>query len=270
MRGGSSIRALDDIFEFTGVTNYDWTHPGGLTSWWKDNKAQQEQLPPLFTPSSLPSSPLGAGKYAVPPQVSNLDRRPHTTPVNHRLLLKAVKMSAQQVGVPSTERNTFVACVGNHPSAEERLTRWRARPTDMRAQPVSRLGSKTISSHPHLIGVPLQPLLVDSTPGGMMRAVVTCRLLPIGKLPRAPTIPPDLKQEELSCASFDIRNTDGTTDESNLAPTIAPVVTRKGKQRMLHHPPTPQESRQPPPTAPPGAMPTPTRAAPPPRTQTRK
>ena len=39
---------------------------------------------------------------------------------------------------------------------------------------------------------------------------------------------------------------------------------------MLHHPPTPQESRQPPPTAPPGAIPTPTRAAPPPRTRTRK
>ena len=38
---------------------------------------------------------------------------------------------------------------------------------------------------------------------------------------------------------------------------------------MLDHPPTPQESRQLPPTAPPGAMPTPTRAAPPPRTRTR-
>ena len=76
----------------------------------------------------------------------------------------------------------------------------------------------------------------------MMRAVVTC-ILATGLLPRAPAIPPDGKQEGLSCAAFDIRNTDGTTDESNLAPTIAPVVTRKGKQRMLHHPPTPQETR---------------------------
>ena len=62
----------------------------------------------------------------------------------------------------------------------------------------------------------------------------------------------------------------GDPDESNLAPTIAPVVTRKGKQRMLHHPPIPQESRQPPLTSPLGAMPTPTRAAPRPRTRTRK
>ena len=46
-------------------------------------------------------------------------------------------MSAQQVGVPSTKRKTFIACVQNHPSAEERLTRWRAILTDMRAQPVS-------------------------------------------------------------------------------------------------------------------------------------
>ena len=33
-------------------------------------------------------------------------------------------------------------------------------------------------------------LLVDSTPGGMMRAVVTC-LLATGILPKAPTLPPD-------------------------------------------------------------------------------
>ena len=72
------------------------------------------------------------------------------------------------------------------------------------------------------------------------------------------------------CLPLDIRTTDGTTDESDLAPTIAPVVSRKGKQRMIHHPLTPQESRQPPPTAPPGAIPIPTRAAPPPRTRTRK
>ena len=100
-----------------------------------------------------------------------------------------------------------------------------------------------------------------------MRAVVTCPLA-TGILPKTPITPP--YWEGLSCAAFDIRNTDGTTEESNLAPTMAPVITRKGKQRMLHHPPTPQESRQPPHTVPPGAMPTPTRAAPPPRTRTRK
>ena len=71
----------------------------------------------------------------------------------------------------------------------------------------------------------------------MMRAAVTY-LLDTGLLPRAPIIPPDGKQEGLACAAFDTRNTDGTTDESNLAPTIAPVVTRKGKQRIIHHPPT--------------------------------
>ena len=46
-------------------------------------------------------------------------------------------MSAQQVGVSSTKRKTFVVCVGNHLSAEERLTRWRDRLTDIRAQPVT-------------------------------------------------------------------------------------------------------------------------------------
>ena len=102
-----------------------------------------------------------------------------------------------------------------------------------------------------------------------MRAVVNC-LLVTGILPKAPTTPPDWGQEGLSCAAFDIRNTEGTTDESNLAPAIAPVVTRKGIQRMLHQSPTPQTSRQPPPTAPPGAMPPPTPVTPPSRTRTRK
>ena len=104
------------------------------------------------------------------------------------------------------------------------------------------------------------------------------------RLPKAPTVPPDWEQEWLSCEAFNIHNKDGTTEEtrieeelqhltteSNLAPIIAPVVTRKGKQRMLHHLPTPQESRQPPPTAPPGEMPPPpTPVAPPPWTRTRK
>ena len=102
-----------------------------------------------------------------------------------------------------------------------------------------------------------------------MRAVETC-LLATGILPRAPTTPPDWKQEGLSCAAFDIRSTNGTTDKSNLAPTIAPVVTRTGKHRMLHHPPIPQESREPPPMASPGAMPPPTPVTPPPWTRMRK
>ena len=249
-------------------------------------------------------------------------------------------MSAQQVGVLSTKRIIFVACVRNHPSAEERLTRWKARLTDMRVQPVrlgdfiGRGGSYCLkrkkgeqrifsfedhmvsSTRGHILGERPSPsayqpypsdvssledaqelhltdfakiatgfadytfpptlnrsaittLFVDSTPGGMMRALVTC-LLATGILPKTPTVPPDWEQEGLSCAFFDIRSTDGTTDESNLTPTIASVVIRKGKQRMLHHPPTPQESRQPPLTALPRAMPPPTSVAPPPRTRKRK
>ena len=125
-------------------------------------------------------------------------------------------------------------------------------------------------------------LLVDSTPGGMMRAVVTC-LLATGVLPKAPTIPPDWEQEGLSCEAFDTRNIDVTTyktpvqeelqnptKESDLTPVIAPVTTRKGKRRMLHHPPKPQESRQTPPTAPSGEMPPPSPVTPTPRTRTRK
>ena len=46
-------------------------------------------------------------------------------------------MSAQQVGVPSTKRRAFVACVRNHPSAEERLIRWKARLANMRVQLVT-------------------------------------------------------------------------------------------------------------------------------------
>ena len=53
-------------------------------------------------------------------------------------------------------------------------------------------------------------LLPNSTLGGMTRAVATC-LLTTGLLPRAPTIPWEEKQEGLSCATFDIRNTDGAT-----------------------------------------------------------
>ena len=115
----------------------------------------------------------------------------------------------------------------------------------------------------------------------MVRAAVTC-LLATGVLPKAPTIPPDWKQEGLSCGAFDICNIGGTADEtpiqeelqnptkeSNLIPVTAPVTTRKGKKKMLHHPPTPQESRQTPPTAP-SEMPPPPPVTPTPRTRTRK
>ena len=68
----------------------------------------------------------------------------------------------------------------------------------------------------------------------------------------------------------DTGRTPNPTKESNLTPVIAPVTTRKGKRRMLHHPPTPQESRQTPPTAPSGEMPPPPPVTPTPRTRTRK
>ena len=249
-------------------------------------------------------------------------------------------MSAQQVGVPSNKRKTFVACVRNHPNAEERLsTRWKARLTDMRVRPVTLgefigregsyflnrkkgeqkifsfedsimlltrghiLGEKPPSSGyqprssdvnsledaqelhltdsakiatrfedyifpPTLDRGAIAALLVDSTPGGMMRAVISC-LLATETLPKTPTIPPDWEQEGLSCAAFDTSHTDETTDEPNLATAIAPVVTRKGKQRILHHPQTSQDSRQPTPPASPGATPPPTPVAPPPRIRTK-
>ena len=129
-------------------------------------------------------------------------------------------------------------------------------------------------------------LLVDSTPGGMMRAVVTC-LPATGVLPKPLTIPLDWEQEGLPWEAFDnIRNMDrgiwetliqrevqNPTMKSSLAPITAPVVTRKRKQRMLRseHSPTLQESRPPPSTAPAGEVPPPlppvTSSS---RTQTRK
>ena len=127
---------------------------GGRTT--RYNRSSYHHCPHLHL---LPSPPLDAGKYAVPPTWTD-DLTPLLSTTGY--CWKAVEMSAQQVEVPSTKRKTFVACIRNHPSAEERLTRWRARLTDMRVQPISRLGSKTISSHPHLIGAPLPPFF--STP----------------------------------------------------------------------------------------------------------
>ena len=248
-------------------------------------------------------------------------------------------MPAQQVGVPSTKRKTFVACVRNHPNAEERLTKWKVRLTGMRGRPVTlgefigREGSYFLSrkkgeqkifsfkdaimslTRGHILGEKPPPsgyqphpsdvdsiedtqelhltdsgkiatgfedytfpptlnwsaiatLLVYSTPGGMIRAVITC-LHATGSLPKIPIIPPDWEQEGLLCAAFDVSHTDETTDEPNLATTIAPVVTRKGKQKMLHRPQTSHVARQPTPPASPGAMPPPTRVEPPARIRTK-
>ena len=129
-------------------------------------------------------------------------------------------------------------------------------------------------------------LLVDSTPGGMMRAVVSC-LLAAGVL-----LIPNWDQKGFSYEAFDnTRNMDRGIDETPIQeelqnPTtesvlyliIAPVVTRKGKQRMLQssHSPPLQESTAPtqePPTpmTPPGEMPPPpTPVTPLSRTPTRK
>ena len=49
---------------------------------------------------------------------------------------KAVEMSAQQVGIPSTKRRTFVGCVRNHLSAKGRLIKSKPKLTNMRVQPV--------------------------------------------------------------------------------------------------------------------------------------
>ena len=85
-------------------------------------------------------------------------------------------------------------------------------------------GFEDYTSPPTLNWNAIATLLADSTPGGMMRAVVTC-LLSTRILPKAPTIPPDWELEGLSCAAVGIHLTDGTTDESNLTLTVAPVVT---------------------------------------------
>ena len=87
----------------------------------------------------------------------------------------------------------------------------------------------------------------------MIRAALI-RFLATGVLPKAPTIPPDLEQKSLTYEAFDnIRIIDRRIDEtpmqkepqnppteSSLAPIIAPVVTRKGRHKLLqsdHSPP---------------------------------
>ena len=376
---GSSIRALSDIFEFTGITDHDWramectrvngrateaqfkrTCPGDpeYGSWVKSR-----ELEVIIENTSRRANELEEGQQGTTGAATNIV---HTfiSSQAHLLILEstpyllksanwmgdlspllsttgccweAVELSAQQVGIPSTKRKTFVAWVWNHPNAEERLARWKARLTDISVRPVTlgefigREGSYFLSrkksehkifsfedpimsltrghileEKPPLSGYQPHPsdvdsledaqelhltdfatiatgfedyifpptlnrsaiatLLVDSTPGGIMLAVITC-LLATGSLPKTPTISPDWEQEGLSCAAFNVSHTDETTDEPNLVTTIAPVVTRKRKQRMLHRSRTSHGSRQPTPPASPGKMPPPTPVAPPPQTQ---
>ena len=59
----------------------------------------------------LPSPPLDAGKYTIPPQVGNLNRRPYTTSVNHRLLLESGRdVSPTGRGPLNQEENIRSSC----------------------------------------------------------------------------------------------------------------------------------------------------------------
>ena len=180
MRGGGiGTRALDDIFEFTGVTDHDWralecaranglaisalferTCPGDpeYGSWVKSLKPEViigntsrrtnelEEGPQQgtaeeatiivqsFNSSQAHLLMLESTPYLLMSETWTADLSPLLSTTGY--CWKAVEMSAQQVGAPSTKR-TFVACVRNHPSAEERLIRWKARRTAMRVQLVT-------------------------------------------------------------------------------------------------------------------------------------
>ena len=181
MRGeeGGCIRALDDIFELTDVTDHDLkalecarangmatsamfkrTYPGDpeYGSWVKSLKPEAIIRKLSRRISELeegPQSKAGAATTIVQPFISSqahllmLESTPYLlksatwTAYLSQLLSstgyswKAVEMSAQQVGVPSTKNRTFVPCVRNHPSAEERLIRRKVRLTNMRVQSVT-------------------------------------------------------------------------------------------------------------------------------------
>ena len=163
MQGGGSIRALHAIFKSTRC------HRLRLDTPRRANELEEGQQGTAGAAITIVHTFISSQAHLL-----MLESTPYllksatwTDDLTHLLSTigycwKAVEMSAQQVGGPSIKRKTFVACVGNHPSGEERLTRWKARLIDMRAQPVSRLGSKTTSSNPHLIGAPLSPF--SSTP----------------------------------------------------------------------------------------------------------
>ena len=173
------IRALGDIFEFTGVTDRDWralgcacangkatsamfkrTCPGDpeYGSWVKSLKPEVIIGNTSRRTSELEEGPQGTARAATAIVQAFISSQAHllileSTPyrlksatwtTNFSPLLsttgyswKAVEMSAQQVRVPSTKRRTFVACVRNHPSAEEHLIRWKARLTNIRVQLVT-------------------------------------------------------------------------------------------------------------------------------------
>ena len=124
LRGGGSIRALDDIstralddiFESTRChrplldTSRRENELGERTT--RHSMSSYHHCPHLHF---VPSPPLDAGKYAVLPQVGNLDRRPHNTPVNHRLLLGSCRhVSPTGRGPLNQEEN--IRCLYPKPS----------------------------------------------------------------------------------------------------------------------------------------------------------
>ena len=77
-------------------------------------------------------------KHAVPPQVGNLDSRSLTIAVDYRLQLESDQDVRPTGRSPlNQEGSAFVVCVRSHPSAEERLIRWKVRLTNMRVQPLT-------------------------------------------------------------------------------------------------------------------------------------
>ena len=150
MRGGSSIRVLDDIFESTRCyrPRLDTSRRANeLKGGQQSTVGAATTIVHTFVSSQAHILMLESTSYLLKSATWTDDLTPLLSTTGY--CWKAVEMSTQQVGVPSTKRKTFVACVRNHLGAEERLTRWRARLTDTRAQPVSRLGSKATPFPPH-------------------------------------------------------------------------------------------------------------------------
>ena len=177
--GGGGSRALDDIFEFTGVTDHDWralecARANGMTtsalfkrtcsgdpeygSWVKSLKPEEIIGNKSRRTSELEKGPQGTAgaaatvvqafifspahplmlestPYLLKSATWTADRSPLLSTIGY--CWKAVEISVQQVGISSTKRRMFVACVQSHSSAEERLIRGKARLTDMRVQPVT-------------------------------------------------------------------------------------------------------------------------------------
>ena len=132
----SGVRFLGEVSQ---TRSNHWEHNqegerlGGRTT--RHGRSSHHPRPQLYF---LSSPPLDAGNYTTylfksVTWTADLSALPSTT----GYCWKAVEMSAQQIGVPSTKSRTFVACVRNHPSAEEGLIRWKARLTDMTVQPVT-------------------------------------------------------------------------------------------------------------------------------------